>query len=1297
MAQFQQTKVIEGGLNSDLDNELIPSGDFVDAKNIYTYGGISNLVGNTQVQLKDTNGTTDYALTANHTIVGSVVNTLRDSIIYLIAESTGKHLITQYNQTIGIAKVIVKCGTGGNAETGALNLSASVQSHNPRIINRADTAEEGDLLFWLDKDGVPRKINLRKATNGDYGATILSEYTTVIKKPPMFAPLDVNLVKSGAGSLNIQNKVYQFAYRYIYDDYEKSVFSPISNGLIPYYIFNETNIIPTDNATAYNSISMTIKSGAGNVKSIEVIYREYFDGIWSNFYTIDTLESTGSDITYTFTGTGQKVPLDNSEAPDVLQFDYVPNSAKAQEVVNGNVITYGNFTEGYDKVAINGTASVVSETYLGTNSMFSTGTTINEASNMFLSPGGKYKLGVVYFDEYGRNAGIFTRPEFIIDVPHTHWDLSLGNNVRKTYLPSLSISTSAPSWAKSFRLAITEDNNYESEVVTDVIDFKYASVSATAGETCSLSNITFPSLPNGGADSTLPMYLPYSGSNTLKLTYKNCDTNVATTAYYPNSSTSFQAKYRNKLISDPDRFKFEYNKLSSAVEGTDYTVTVNSTGSGGVTIPASNFSFSSGGPSNLLTILYTGSTPITNFTILYAVNTLYGRVPSTGYIQDTKNITVQPNTTFSTTVYPTSATPTGAYFADGFTSASNPNITINNTSGKTLYVYINSTKYEIAVGGTLTTDVPTGYALTAYVYKTITGSATNSDITVSVSDSGILPGTDAIIPKQLIARISNLGYTFQTGDYISFVYDYYKDKQSSGQYLGKGVNNSVFKIVDLLTDPDFIASDGTTSTLDGNWIQLEETAKSFLDASGDTSGATQIIGLKARILRQKKTSSIGTGGDVFYEIPQTYLVSSYVLNTSIAMETAGDCVYKSDYVILDGSGASGSDTEIGGKNDNVQRVFYSSVPTKNYLISQDKSSPLFLAKITKFGRPSIEDKQARQRTFPASVRWSQNLEFNSNINGLNRFLYLDFKDLDASFGAIKRLSVRDRMLRVYQEDKVGMLPVYQSVITNASGGTDLTLSTELFNNVQYYAGNYSIGNAVGSLISDSYADYFIDDIRKAICRLGQEGITPISITNNINKWAIANIKDKATYTAGYDAENRIAIFSSVKDSDVFTIAFSERKDRFESFYTFYPKSIISLNNKLITTNDRGAFWIHSAASTRCNFYGTQVDAKVKVVLNESAMTKKVFMTLTEVGNYHWYASLVKGSANTTNSSIPASFFRKQEGFFNAPFLRDSGVSTPTVGRPIRGNYCIVELTSPTPSNYVTLLMLKYTYNESKIN
>lgn len=1297
MAQFKQNKMINGGLNSDFDYDLVPAGDYVDAVNIATYGGVNNILGNAQVQLKDLDGTTNFTLDTSYTLVASVANTLRDSIIYLIANTSGNHLLTEYNQTTDTAKIIVKCGT--NAQSGALNLSSSAQSHNVRIINRADTDEEGDLMLWLDKDGVPRKINLRKAKNGGYGASILAEYTTVIKKPPMYAPLNINLVNIASGSLNIQSKVYQFAYRYIYDDYEKSVFSPISNGLVPYFIFNETNAIPEDSSSGYNAITMTIKSGSGNVKNIELIYREFFDGIWSNFYAIDTFASTGSDITYTFTGTGQKIPLDNSDAPDVLQSDYVPISAKAQEVVNGNVIVYANFKEGYDKSAITATIGSTAGTYINSNNMYVSGS-LNPATNMSLSPGGKYKIGVIYFDEFGRNAGVFTNSSMVINVPHIHWDLSLGNNVRKTYLPSISISTAAPSWAKTFRLAITEDNNYESEVITDVIDYKYASVGAT-GTTCSSSNVIMAPVANGGIDNTIPFFKAYTGSNKFKLTYKDCNSNTAVTSYYPESSTAVNISYRNKLITDPDRLIFEYNKLIDG-SSSDYSLVVNSTGSSGGSVPSTDFEFISvvaqGTPQTWTwAFRYVGTSSIPSSVFSWASNSPYGRDPYSGWVTNTISALV-PDQIFHITRYlASSATPNGAFINGATLTTASPNITLTNLTSDTLYVYISGTKHTLNAhttsGDSFTGDVPYGYTVNTYKYQTVTGSVSDSYVTVSVLDATIIPGSSLNIPKQLIARISNLGYTFQTGDYISFVYDYYKDKQLGDQYAGQGVNESVFKVIDLLLNPDFINTDGTTSTLDGLWLQLESTAKSFLDASGDTSTSTHIIGLKSKILRQKKTSSIGTGGDVFYEIPQTYDVASYTLNTVIQMTTAGDSVYKADYVVLDGSTA----TPIGGKTDTVQRVFFSAVPTKNYLISEDKGSPLFLAKINKNGRPAIDDKQARQREFPASARWSQNLEFNSNVNGLNRFLYLDFKDMDASFGAIKRLSVRDRMLRVYQEDKVGMLPVYQSIITNAAGGTDLTLSTELFNNVQYYAGNYSIGNAIGSLISDSYADYFIDDIRKAICRLGQEGITPISITNNINDWASNNIKKNATYTSGYDSAHRTAIFSSVSGSDTYTIAFSERIDRFESRYTYYPKSIISLNNRLYTSNDRGGFWEHKSTVSYCNFYGTQSDAKITLLFNDNPVMNKIYMTLSEIGNSVWYASLVRGSANTTDSSIPSSYFRNQEGSFNAPFLRASSISTPTTGKPIRGNYCLTELTALAPSNYVTLLVLKYGYNESKIN
>lgn len=1312
MAQLSQVKQIKGGLNTDFDNELVPSGDYLDAKNITTYGGLSNIVGNAEILLKDLDGVTNFALNANYVVVGSVKNTLRDSIIYLIANTSGNHLVTEYSQSTNIHKIIIKCGT--NAISAAINLSTTVQCHNPRIINRADTAEEGDLLFWLDKDGVPRKINIRKVKNGGYGGNILEEFTTVIRKPPVYSPSNLNLIRVSNGNLTVQNKMYQFAYRYIYDDYEKSVFSPISNALVPYYIFNETNILPTDNATAYNAVQFTVQSGSANVTSIEIIYREYFDGIWSNFYTIDTITSSGGAISYTFTGTGQKIPLDNSEAPDVLQFDYVPLSAKAQEVVNGNIVTYGNFVEGYDKAAITATTDLYTSTYVGSNSMFS-GASLNAASNMFLNPGGKYKIGVVYMDDFGRNSGVFTNNSMLVSVPHIQWDpalLAAGTganwyNTRQTYLPRITINSTAPAWAKYFRLAITEDNNYESEVVTNIIDYKYAAVGAV-GITCSQTNITFPTKPNGGPQNDIPFFKAYGANQYLKITSSDCNTGTGSVLYFNTSASPFSITYRNN-----GTFLYEYKKLVSAVQNTDYTLTVDTAPTQGTySIPISTALFTpsisqtSADPNQYtITWTYTGTPTINDAQLSVYYNGQFtvgmsteSRLPSTGYITLTNGAPVNTGDVFATDIRTLSdltdyVSTASIDFAYEKSAGTNGQITIANTTSDIMFVSINSgAAQQIAANSSQQFSVPYGYTVQVYKYQTVTGTTTDANITVSVQNPGVLPVL-ADTPKQLILRIDNLGYTFQNGDEISVVYDYYKNKDVNGVYNGVGVNERVYKIIDLITDPEFYQANGSTITLSGNWIQLEESARTYMESCGDTSGATQIIGLKAKILRQKKVSSTGTLGDVFYEIPQTYAVSSYSPGTQLQMDLAGDCMYKSDYVILEGSTA----TPVGGKTDLVQRVFYASVPTKCYLIEDDNQSPLFLTKVNKNGRPAIEDRQARRREFPATVRWSQNLEFNSNVNGLNRFIYLDFKDLDGSFGPIKRLSVRDRMLRCYQEDKVGVLPVYQSIINNAAGGTDLTLSTELFNNVQYYAGNYSIGNAVGSLVSDSYADYFIDDIRKAVCRLGLEGITPISITTSMNFWATENILDDARYVAGYDSANRAVIFSSEKSGTKFTISYSERTERFDSFYTFYPYTINSLNNRVYTSFNTGTLWEHKDDVTYCNFYGTQQDAKIRVILNENPMMKKVFMTLTEVANSMWPAEYVKGSANTVDSSIPYTYFRNQEGFFNAPFLRDSGAATPTTGKPIRGNWCIMDLKALTPANYVTLLMLKYGYNESKIN
>jgi hypothetical protein len=157
------------------------------------------------------------------------------------------------------------------------------------------------------------------------------------------------------------------------------------------------------------------------------------------------------------------------------------------------------------------------------------------------------------------------------------------------------------------------------------------------------------------------------------------------------------------------------------------------------------------------------------------------------------------------------------------------------------------------------------------------------------------------------------------------------------------------------------------------------------------------------------------------------------------------------------------------------------------------------------GRPSVVDENARQTYFPTLIRFGQAYQSNTNINATNRFIYEDFDEYDRSFGDVLRLHVRDRYLKVYQNFKVGNVPILTQIVKDVTGNPLQANSNQLINKIQYYAGDYGIGDAATSLAWNNFADYFVDNFRGVVCRLAQDGITPISITNKTNAFFVATL------------------------------------------------------------------------------------------------------------------------------------------------------------------------------------------------
>ena len=155
------------------------------------------------------------------------------------------------------------------------------------------------------------------------------------------------------------------------------------------------------------------------------------------------------------------------------------------------------------------------------------------------------------------------------------------------------------------------------------------------------------------------------------------------------------------------------------------------------------------------------------------------------------------------------------------------------------------------------------------------------------------------------------------------------------------------------------------------------------------------------------------------------------------------------------------------------------------------------------GRPSVIDENAAKTYFPTVIRFGQAYQSNTNLNATNRFYYEDFDEYDRTFGDVMRLHVRDRYLKVFQQFKVGNVPILTQIVKDVTGNPLQANSNQLINKIQYYAGNYGIGDAATSLAWNNFADYFVDNFRGVVCRLSQNGIEPISILYNTNAFFVA--------------------------------------------------------------------------------------------------------------------------------------------------------------------------------------------------
>ena len=1123
-----------GKMNLDVADYRIDNGDYIDAMNITKDAQgvgqdrvISNILGNTYIP---------YTLpSGDNKVIGFYPDKVRNRAYYFLYNTNGYNSIIYYDLSNNTVVKVLESKTDSDG-IDILNFNPSYKVTSVNIFYRDD---EGDLLFFNDNFNPPKYINVTEY----HGTSWKLEYILVAKAPPVMPPKVTYENDTDITINNLRNKLFQFSYRYVYVNNEKSVWS--SKSIVP--LPQQPTLLLTDNVATNNArIAVIFSTGGKDVRAIEVSFRETTNGLTSDWYLIKSFNknrlSINNDDVYYFKFYNDAIysQIDVIES-NQLQ-DWVPQKANASELANGNVLLYSGILEGYDKTtmdlsvtqdveqlsyfydqagllffaSVNGSdngVGTIMDIYLygtGTNGVDGTVTILNNSA------------GGYYVNSFAANGTDLSTSYSTIDISTSHSISSLlsgisaamvlkgysqvslvGNHLRMSLSGGFVLTSTG---YKEYRILNANNTKFASvwnsgyQYAIQYFDAQGRTIGAqtsSGGTINTLAEQLIPIIPDTPLAQFPKIYLSILNRPPLYATYyqvlrsNNTTYNkrlcwISESAYAGITDGITNARYfyigigniaaYNESISstqnvvsynytEGDRIKFirRYDASNFQVNipeqydyeiiGTISTINYNIADQ----IPADNNTYTAIG--NFLKIRYPNDDISADF-----------KFPGTADWQHYEILLYNYTSNASATQrlfyefgkeYGIGNPGTDSRYHFGLTQLPNGGATIPVSNGDLFYRW-RSVPYDFlnAIEAPTTqviwiqgsTDAQLRYAILNVTNSPIQNTAYNLQSQSGIGSVSLTTGAPQFSDTNYLFW-NKLGESNTLNIKSSF-------SVSQNWYVAVGdvapekytVVFSMYAIICTSTDKYYI----TLLNNEFNNLLVNKTYEYTIEKSIS-------VPENSKLWVCFSSKPIGTLDLAIGEY-NAITITPYTFNFNIV------------------------------RNSTIGIIESSFNDTYNLVTNSN-------------GRPSVIDINAKKTYYPTLIRFGGAYQVDTNINQLNNFKFENFDEYDRSFGDVIRLHVRDRYLKVYQKFKVGNVPILTQIVKDSANNPLQANTDTLINKIQYYAGDYGIGDAATSLAWNNFADYFVDNYRGVVCRLSQDGIVPISITNNTNAFFVPNLTE----------------------------------------------------------------------------------------------------------------------------------------------------------------------------------------------
>ena len=463
----------QGKMNQDLDERIVPNGQYIDAMNIKvtssddaSVGVVQNILGNYRVEDVISPGS-DYICIA--TIADEKNNKL---YWFVTQEPSSTHAILEYNLTSERTKIVL------------VDKKNDTLKFTRKIITGINIID--NLLFWTDNYSEPKKINIddcikgtiesnptitnldnafhtRLIVDGVDKGDISEKNITVIRKSPKQSPTITINKPTDSNAPKLFEQVFpRFSFRYKYNDGQYSSFGPFTQVVFnPVYVNAEYgredaystkdshNLAMVNQIKSIDISNFVSSSTPEDVMQVEILYKEDGSSVVFSIKTIDYDDIDWNNNSYTLESETIFAAIPSNQF--LRPWDNVPRKALAQEIT-GNRIVYGNYTQGYDLLAWNNFK--VGNKIQASFGLRENISTFAKGGLPSLKTQRNYQVGFVWGDKYGRETPVFTSEDGGVNIPWYNNDFE--QLASKSLFLKANLATFIPVWADYYKVYVKE-------------------------------------------------------------------------------------------------------------------------------------------------------------------------------------------------------------------------------------------------------------------------------------------------------------------------------------------------------------------------------------------------------------------------------------------------------------------------------------------------------------------------------------------------------------------------------------------------------------------------------------------------------------------------------------------------------------------------------------------------------------------------------------------------------------------------------------------------------------------------